>query len=265
MAAKTTRYSLIAAIALLVSAGTALSQSVKSSGSFTIDVKATAGEQYAYASGITTSSPDVAERNDAIIRSVAALEVIPKRWPNNRGLTIRAYGEIVSRLNGARLYENAIDFCEKAIAYVGHVPQRLPFIAAKGRALMWLDRSTEAQQAVDEAVSGAGFESLSDSEKIVIFRDAGFFYERQGNYRVAAQHVRASAKYTADELLRAEALRKALDLSLMAKDYASARGDLSDLSDAALKARMHNLQPPEQDLLRRIDAAILEYRKKVGG
>jgi len=238
---------------------------MKSSGSFTIDVKATAGEQYAYASGLTTSSPDLAERTEAVIRSVAALEVIPKRWPNNRGLTIRAYGEIVSRLNGARLYQNAIGFCEKAIAYVGPVPQRLPFIAAKGRALMWLNRSPEAQQAFDEAVAGAGFEALSDSEKIVIFRDAGFFYERQGNYRIAAQHARARAKYSADDLFRAEALRKALDLSLIAGDYANARADLDNLSDAALKARLRNLQPPDQDLLRRIDAAIVEYRKKLGG
>lgn len=266
MATKVIRYSLIASIWLLVAAGVAVGQeTVRPSGSFTIEVKATAREQYAYASRISAAVPGLADRNEAILKSVAAFDVIPKRWPNEHALAIRAYDQIVARLNGALLYKNALSFCDQAIAYSGRTPDRLLFLAAKGRALMWLGRTSEAQQAFDEATTGAGFESLSDSDKGVILRDAGFFYERQGDYRKAALHARARARYSSDDFFRAEALRKALDLSLMAGDYGSAREDLSNLSDAALKARMRNLQPPEQDLLRQIDAAIVQYRKKLGG
>ena len=108
-------------------------------------------------------------------------------------------------------------------------------------------------------------EALSNFDKGVILRDAGLFYEKQGEFRGAAQHARSRAKYTSDDFVRAEALRKAVDLSLMANDRDAARADLSKLCDAALKARLQNLEPPEQDLLRRIDSAIAEYKKKIGG
>jgi phosphosulfolactate phosphohydrolase-like enzyme len=261
----TRAHSIIAAIALLVSAGSVAGQPIKPSGSFTIDVKSTAAEQYAYASRITGGSSSLSERNETVLRSVAALEIIPKRWPNERALTIRAYGEIVSRLNGAQLYKNAIASCDEAIAYAGKTPQRLVFVAEKGRALMWLDRATDAQQAFDEATTGAGFDGLKDGEKTLILADAGFFHERQGNYRVAAQLARARATYSGDDFLRAEAIRKALDLSFKGGDIEGAKADLANLSEVALKARMRNLQPQEQDLLRRIDAAIVEYKKKLGG
>jgi hypothetical protein len=266
MATKTETRSIIAAIALVVSAGSvAGQQAIKPSGSFAIEVKSTAAEQYAYASRITGGTSSLSERNETVLRSVAALEVIPKRWPKERVFSIRAYGEIVSRLNGAQLYKNAIASCDQAIAYVGKTPQRLVFVAEKGRALMWLDRTADAQQAFDEATTGAGFEGLKGGEKAVILANAGFFHERQGNYRTAAQLARIRATYSGDDFLRAEAIRKALDLSFKGGDMESARADLANLNEVALRARIRNLQPPEQDLLRRIDAAIVDYKKKLGG
>ena len=266
MAAKARATSVILSTVVLAVAAMAFGQTTsRPSGSFAIEVKATARDQYAYASRIIASSPDREARNLAVIRSVAALEVIPKRWPRERTLAIRAYGEIVARLNGAGLYQNALDSSQRAIAYSGDIPQRLVFLAAKGRALMWLNHPDEAQAAFAEATTGAGFDSLNDHEKGDVLRDAGFFHERRGNYRQAAQDARTRATYCPDDLCRTETLRKALDLSLMAGDNANARTDLANLSDAALKARLRNLQPDEQELLRRIDAAILEYRKRVHG
>src|SRR5262245_53343311 len=87
---------------------------LQATGSFTIETKATAAEQFEYASRISPRSDDLSGRNQLILQSVAALEVIPQRWPNERELSLRAYREMVSRLSGAQLHANAIAVCDKA-------------------------------------------------------------------------------------------------------------------------------------------------------
>jgi len=237
---------------------------VKPLGTFTVEVRATAGEQFVYASSIRSTSSKRLERDGAILQSVAAFEIIPKRWPGERDLIMHAWTEIVSRLSGAFLHQNALKYCDKAIAWAGDTPQRLVFIAGKGRSLMWLNRNDEARQAFEISTSAGDFHRLSDFDKSAILIDAAFFYERQRNYAVAAAHTRSRAKLCPDDLSRADAMRKAVDLSIEMRDYGAARSDLAGLSEAALKARMRTLTPAEQEVLRRLDDAIANYRKKLG-
>jgi len=254
----------VMALALFLGAGAEGQNTMKPLGSFTIETRATAAEQFDYASRIRSDSADRMERDVAVLRSVAALEVIPKRWPAERELIMRAWSEIISRLTGAFLHKNAVTYCDKAIAWAGKAPRRLVFLAAKGRSLMWLDRTSEAKEAFDTATSAGDFHRLTDFEKSGILADASFFYERQKKYDVAAAHSRARAKVCADDLGRADALRKAVDLSIRGRDLGAARADLGVLMSVALQARMRTLTPSEQEILRRIDASIAEYRKKLG-
>lgn len=236
---------------------------LKTSGTFTIEAKATAAEQFAYATRISPDAADLSERNRAVLQAVAALELIPQRWPDDRPWGVRAYREMVSRLAGAELHGNAAAVCDEAIAYAGKWPESLLFFAAKARSLMWLGRVDAARAAMDRATSG-DFNRLDDFSKNSILLDAVFFYERDHDYRTAAKHARARARIARNALGSAEAWRKALELSMQAHDDAAAKADLAALYDAALSARMHALTAEESAVLRRIDAEIAEHRKKLG-
>jgi tetratricopeptide (TPR) repeat protein len=247
----------------LVTAAAAAQASPKPAGTFAVEVKATAPEQYAYATRITPDAADRTLRDVAVIRSVEALSVIPRRWPGERAWGIRAYREMMTRLAGARLYDNAISVCDTAIAYAGKTPDALVFVAAKGRSLMWLGRMDEARDAFNRATSGE-FNRLGDFDQNSILLDAMIFHEQEKNFVAAAKDARARAKIAKSDLSRAEALRKALELSMRANDRAAAKGDLAALSDAALNARMRTLSPEESQVLRRIDTEIAQYGRRLG-
>jgi hypothetical protein len=261
MAIKT---SAVMLLAVLCSVATAEAQTpaLKKSGSFTFDVQATAAEQFRYAAAIRAEGTDLSLQHEAVLRSVAALEVIPKRWPDERALSLRAYTEILFRLRGAFLHQNAIAYADKAVAYAGNAPERLIFLAAKGRSLMWLGRAKEAEEAF-RAATGPDFARLSDFDQSGILLDAAYFEERRGEPRAAARLMRQRAGHVG-AVARAEAYRKALDLSLTAKDHGSARADLAALVQAASDARKAALSADEQQVLGRLEAAIAEYRKKLG-
>jgi len=263
MAASNLKHAIAACLLFAATMAWADQAPLKTNGAFTIEVKASAAEQFAYASRITAESTDPSERHLRVLQSVAALEVIPKRWSADRDMTLRAYREMVARLSGSNLHGNAIKICDKAIAFAGKSPEAKVFLASKGRSLMWLNRQDEARTAFDAATTG-DFNKLADFDKNAVLIDATLFYEQAKKFDVAAKHARSRAKVTSSELGRAEALRKALELSMKANDKASAIADLASLSHAALNARMRSLTPDEQEVLARIDASIAEYRKKLG-
>jgi len=262
MAGKIVKYFTITAILVLTYGVAGAASGPK--GSFTIDVKNTAAEQFDYASRLTAGATNLSDWHEAVIRSVAALDIIPKRWPKESRLIVRAYGEIITRLNDAHMHENAISYCDKAISIVGSDPERLVFVAAKARAQMWLGSKESARAAFEQILASPDFDRLDSFEKRTILLDKSFFDERNGDYRLAAKSSRERAKYAADDFQRVETLRKAVDLSLKAGDNENAKTDVDSLGEAAQKARMRNLKPEEQEFLRRVDAALVEYKKRLG-
>ncbi|HUR83297.1 MAG TPA: hypothetical protein VM733_21240, partial [Thermoanaerobaculia bacterium] len=64
---------------------------VLSRGSFTVETKANAAEQFAYATSLSREPDRATEPLVNAMKVAAALEIIPNRWPGDRALSIRAY------------------------------------------------------------------------------------------------------------------------------------------------------------------------------
>jgi tetratricopeptide (TPR) repeat protein len=233
-------------------------------GTFTVEVKPTAAEQFAYATSFSAAAGDPSQRKVILLRSVAALQVIPQRWPAERALALRAYREIVTRLAGSHFHRNAVEVCDRAIAFAGRSEETLVFLAAKGRSLAWLGRTDEARDAFAKATTGA-FHRLPDFDKSAILIDATWFYTHDGNFAAAARHAHARARFATGALGPAEAMRRAVELRLLAKEHALARETLTELSAGVSRARLEALTPDEQEALRRIEASIQDFRKTLTG
>ena len=152
--------------------------------------------------------------------------------------------------------------CDQAIAFAGGSEETLVFLATKGRSLAWLGRTAEAREAFAKATTGA-FHRLPDFDKSVILIDATWFYARDGNFSVAARHTHARARFATGALGPAEALRRAVELRLLAKEHAAAKEVLAELSEAVSRARLEGLTPDEQEAFRRIEASIQDFRRFV--
>ena len=263
MAATSLRYSVAAILLLAAMTLPAQPTPMQERGTFDVDVKSTAAEQLAYATSFTAAAEDPSQRKVAILKSVAALQVIPQRWPEERALAIRAYREIVTRLAGSQFHRNAVEVCDRAIAFAGQPDDTLVFVATKGRSLASLGRTDEARDAFAKATTGA-FHRLSDFDKSAILIDAIWFYERTQNFAIAARHAQARARLATGALGPAEAMRKAVELQLRANDLAAARAVLAELSEAVSHARMGTLTPNEQEALRWIETSMQDFRRKLG-
>ncbi|HEX6085117.1 MAG TPA: hypothetical protein VF266_11365 [Thermoanaerobaculia bacterium] len=262
MAATNLRSSVAAILLLAVMTLHAQPLPMEERGSFEVDVKPTAAEQLAYATSFSVAAGDPAQRKVLLLQSVAALQVIPQRWPAERALALRAYREIVTRLAGAHFHRNAVEVCDRAIAYADGSEETLVFLAAKGRSLAWLGRTAEAREAFAKATTGT-FHRLPDFDKSAILIDATWFYAREGNFAVAARHAHARARFATGALGPAEAMRRAVELRLLANEHAGAREILTELSETVSRARLEALTPDEQEALRRIEESIQDFRRQL--
>lgn len=258
-----TRLAMAGTVLLVISGLHAQPTPPKAHGSFSVEVKQTAAAQFLYATTAFTSvSGDLSEQHLAVMKTVAALEVIPRRWPAQRMLALRAYREIVTRLAGSQMHANALEMCDQAIAFAGPSADALVFVAAKGRSLMWLGRHAEARAAFTRATAGE-FSRLEDFDKSAILIDATFFFQRDKQFAIAAKYAHDRAKFATGSLGPAGALRTALELRLLGNDRISAKADLVELSEAVSRAHLVALTPDEQEVLRQMEASIQEFQKKL--
>lgn len=256
-------YALTLLCALTLSLSSTAQTRTTSSSTFTVELKPTAAEQYKYASMILKHARETGvDRDDAVFQEVAALELIPQRWPNERRYGIAAYQQAINLL-ATRYSLNAIEIAGRAEKYVGQDPELALIQADKGAALTAIGRHQEAEEAFRAAIDGKPFAKLDGPRKRIVLKKAAFFYERRKHYREASDLVRRAAPLGQGALDAVIDYEKSLELDFNAGALNEARADYEALVRETARARTRKLSPQESQQLPSIDKYIELYRKKL--
>jgi tetratricopeptide (TPR) repeat protein len=241
----------------------AQSRSTTSSSTFSVELKPSAAEQYKYASAIIRNARQTGgDRDEALFQEVAALELIPQRWPNERRYGIAAYQQAVSLL-AARYSLNAVEIAGRAEKYVGQDPELALIQADKAAALTALGRDQEAEATLRAAIDGKPFAKLDDIRKRIVLKKASFFFERQKRYREASDLVRRAVPLGSGALDAVTDYEKSLELNFAGGAFNEAKADFDTLVRETARARGKKLTPQELQQLPNIDKYIELYRKKL--
>ncbi|MGH7488906.1 MAG: hypothetical protein ACREMY_25385 [bacterium] len=234
-----------------------------SSSTFSIELKPTAAEQYKYASAIVKHARENGvDLADATFQEVAALELVPQRWPHERRYGVAAYQQAVSLL-ALRYSLNAVEVAGRAEKYVGQDPELALIQADKGTALMAIGRNQEAEDAFRAAIDGHPFVKLDAARKRLVLKKAAFFYERRKRYREASDLIRRAAPLGQGALDAVVDYEKSLELNFNGGARNEAKADYDALVRETARARGRKLSPQELQQITYVDKYIELYRKKL--
>ena len=232
-------------------------------GTFNFEVKESAREQYAYASRISSSSSAPEKRIERVLSAVAALEQIPKRWPDDRPTSLAAYRLMVELFLGAGLAPNALESITAAERFFADDARRLVFGAYRAQSEYRLGRLDAADEAIDASLRASQFELLSPSDQNSVLREASFIKEQRNELKAAAKFARRAGRQATHALIRAHDIQRALELELSAADRVQAAKDLEELTTITSEARRLTLTADEVDALNGLSDAIERHRKKL--
>ena len=253
---------------IIMICGVAMGQTPeRRSTTFSVELKSNAYEQYAYASRLFGEGQRAGmPREDALFREIAALELVPQRWPQEREVCVQAYALAVQMLSGPTYAVNAVQMAEKAERYgIDDAPQ-LPFILAdKAVALSWLGQYDVAEETFLRAFHSKQFtKDVEPRFQRALWIDLAFMYKRQKRHRDAAAILRHCATLQGSHSFdKADDLSGSIDSDLAAGDLTAANADFDALLLEASTLRTKKINPAEVSRLPYLDQAIADYRKKL--
>jgi tetratricopeptide (TPR) repeat protein len=225
------------------------------------EVRATASEQIALASQLRRGTyvySSVSDRDLAIVRTAAALEVVRQKWPNDARAVVQSCLMEADVFLSVRAVKNALPVLELLAKYVKNSDNEPAVFRRLAEVYEIMQRRDDAIKYLNAAeVHGANRRYPHEEHATLLA--AAEFHTRGGSPKEAAKRLRKASRITA---MSAEI--RANDALLAAGAHLSAGDPVEASADLDSAAELLDTLRPQKGPSNRLEAELDRLRKIIG-